>query len=389
MDVLVIEFYPLTSDRQNIDISVTGDVGGPAPSIRERVADLNAKTVDVLTDGTRYLGHSRTIAPSLAYRIVDTIRYDDAVPTVPYEIGGTPYSVRPDYMSILRDVGICSLVSAGIDEVWIQAYQGPSQLALTESNMSGPYGDISNSYHLDDLPDCGQTYVVYDFNYGRTDVVGHNHGHQLERVFMHFDRQLFDRWWGLDSSFVPPRVRGETGRCGSVHAPPNGDEDYDYTDTTPWPSDCLDWNPDGLGSTTQISCSVWGCGVDAQTNYLTWWMQNIPGAANDKTYGGEQLRNWWQAHSDFDRFAANEWDLSIPNPDLQPSVTLDVPDVTDSFDVPVSLTVTDPAGAGISGYMVSTDGSTPTSEGDPRWQASEPVAVRLPFGSDGSRTFYA
>lgn len=40
MPVLVIKYFPLTADRQNIDIRVTGDVGEPYAVIKQRTVDI-------------------------------------------------------------------------------------------------------------------------------------------------------------------------------------------------------------------------------------------------------------------------------------------------------------------------------------------------------------
>jgi hypothetical protein len=55
-----------------------------------------------------------------------------------------------------------------------------------------------------------------------------------------------------------PQTLNEPGRCGSVHNPPNTRQEYDWANPTPWLSDYLDWNPDGLGRLTEISCQTWG-----------------------------------------------------------------------------------------------------------------------------------
>jgi len=323
LQVLSLEYYPLTADGQNIDITVTGDVGEPAQVIRDRVAGINTNLVAMLSDGTRFRGHTRATAqPSLTFRIVDTIRRDVAVPTVPYEITGTPYAVRPDYMGIMNGIDICSRVAAGLDEVWMWAYQGPTQLAISESNMAGPHGDISNSYRLNDLPVCAESYVVYTFNYQRgTSEAVESYGHQLESEFRHFGSVLYHLWIGPSH----PLAEGKAGRCGSVHNPPNAAFEYDRGNPTPNASDCLDWDPDGLGSTTMIDCSVWGCAYNGDDdnpplNYQIWWRQNVPGHENGITHGGAPLRNWWSAHANFDQFMANGWTLSKPSPSLPTNV---------------------------------------------------------------------
>src|SRR5690606_33745046 len=92
-----------------------------------------------------------------------------------------------DYQKILTEHAICTYVTKhNVSHVYIWAYSGygspTGEIRAWESNMSGPYGNISNSYWEDDMPHCGKTYVVYVFNYGRgTAEALHSWGHQIER----------------------------------------------------------------------------------------------------------------------------------------------------------------------------------------------------------------
>ncbi len=185
MGVLVLKFYPLTADGQNIDLAVTGDVGDPLPVIQARVDAITGNLVADLARGSAYRGYENPAAPpSLTYSIVDTKELHSAVPTLPSTLNPS-YPLRANYDAILRDVSICDYVDGrGVDEVWIWAYQGPHQLDISESKMSGSYGDISNSYRLNDMPRCSRTYTVYTYNYGRgTAEAIESHSHQLEAEF--------------------------------------------------------------------------------------------------------------------------------------------------------------------------------------------------------------
>jgi len=302
--VLVIKYFPLTADGQNIDISVTGDVGGSAASVEANVAAMTDRLPQLLSQGTEYRGYENpTAPPSVTYRIVDTVQFNTPVPVIPSTFNSN-YPMRADYHTIMSNVGICSYVqNRGVQEVWIWAYQGPHQLDISESKMSGPYGDISNSYRLNDMPQCGRTYTVYTFNYGRGVALAvHSYDHQLEAELTYMDAHLFrDIFEGPNY----PYTLHVMGRCGSVHNPPNARYEYDWRNPASNPSDCNDWNPNGLGTLQPISCATWTCHLngendDPQLHYLIWWMQHFPGLGNTLTYHGLPMRNWWDVHGDFD-----------------------------------------------------------------------------------------
>jgi hypothetical protein len=147
------------------------------------------------------------------------------------------------------------------------------------------------------------------------------------------DGYLFATFQGPEGFTSHPQVEGTIGRCGSVHNPPNSRYEYDYANSTPQESDCLDWNPDSLGSLTEISCSLWGCdsgtdptiGDQGELNYLIWMWQNLPGMNNDKTYQGNQLRNFWDVHGNFDAVMGGNKTLFLNQPSTTPLATKCVP----------------------------------------------------------------
>ncbi len=131
----------------------------------------------------------------------------------------------------------------------------------------------------------------------------------------------------LWSSETTPQLpeKNVPGRCGNAHTAPNGRYNYDRSNPKPHDSDCMDWNPDGLGPLSPIRCYTadqplnpalneggWDCGKPGTDpnhifdnyvlNYTTWHWQNMPGRNNAKTYGlnKQHLRNWWDVHGDFD-----------------------------------------------------------------------------------------
>jgi hypothetical protein len=307
LGVLVLKYFPLTSNGQNIDIKVTGDVGDPYSTIRQKTIDVTNNLLTFLPKATTYLPASYPgDKPSLTYHVVATKEYTQAVPIK----GRSDRPTYPDYNLIMSQQNICNYVdNQGVHEVWLWAYQGPSKpgtnypyLGIDESKMSSPYGDISNSYRYNDMPVCSHTYVVYTFNYGRgTAEAIHSWGHQIEAELGNIDSTLFSLFQGPN---YPPKLN-QTGRCGSVHNPPNSEFEYDWDNPTPWLSDCNNWDPNGKGATQYIDCSMWHCDGttdtdNAQLNWQVWMWQHLPGMNNTKTYGGKQLRNWWDVHGNFD-----------------------------------------------------------------------------------------
>lgn len=332
LGVLVIKYFPLTSDGQNIDITVTGDVGDPYTTIKQRTIDVTNNLVTDLSKASIYLGYKNTTAsPSLSYQIIDTREYTQAVPTK-----STPVPRYPDYPGIMSSHTICDYVdNKNVREVWLWAYQGPAKsdgspyLSISESKMSGPFGDISNSPRYNDMPVCKNTYRVYTFNYGRgTSEAMESWGHQIEAEVDAINSSFFRGFWQGPNY---PQTLRVNGRCGSVHNPPNARFEYDRDNPNPQKSDCLDWNPDSLGTLSDISCQNWGCGQISDSNnpalnYMIWNWQNLPGRSSTKTYQGNPLRNFWDIHGDFDKVMGSDRTLFLtvtatPSPTSSPSTT--------------------------------------------------------------------
>ena len=195
-----------------------------------------------------------------------------------------------DYNAIMNRIDIRYWVlQRGVKEVWLWGYHG-GVIDLWESNMAGPWGDISNSDRdPKDLPVLEKSYTVYHYNYGRgTSEAVEDHMHQIEAVLRHIDSRLFwDKFVGKPGNW----------RCGWAHYPPNGRQDYDWANHDYVWTDIEDWNPDGTGQKQRINCQRWNC------DSLTWfmyWMQNLPGRNHSITYQGQSLTNWWHFIGDFD-----------------------------------------------------------------------------------------
>ncbi len=319
MGVLVIKYFPLAANGKDIDITVTGDVGQPYSTIKQKTDSITQNLLNLIPKSTKYLGYVNPNAPaSINLNLVDTKEYTQAVPMV---FDG---SRKPDYYKIMNDHNICNYVdNQNVRYVFLWAYQGPEYpgsrlvpyLNISESKMSGPFGDISNSNREDNMPKCQNTYRVFTFNYGRgTGEALHSWGHQIES-----EVEAVNYYW-LRTAFQGPnypQTLNVTGRCGSVHNPPNARFEYDYANPTPQNSDCLNWSPVGIGTLSPISCANWGCnyisdGNDPQTNYIVWNYQNLPGAGNTKKFETLSFRNFWDMHGDFDNVRRSDLTPYMP-----------------------------------------------------------------------------
>jgi hypothetical protein len=287
--VLVVRYFPVKNGR--IDVDVTGTVDAPLEAIRRHTVETTERVIQALETGSTYHGYKDpTAQPSLSYQIVDTVEFLEPLPTTPRP-GRVPMT---DYNAIMDRVGIRQWVEErGIKEVWLWGYHG-GVLDLWESNMAGPYGDISNSScDLTDLPVVGQTYTVYHYNYerGPSEAV-EDHIHQIESVLKHIDYSLF---W---EKFVG---RPGAWRCGWAHYPPNGEHDYDWDNPNYVWTDIEDWTPEGTGEKKRLNSTRWN---EDSLTWFIYWMQNLPGVNNGITYRGRPLTNWWVFIGDFDRAMA-------------------------------------------------------------------------------------
>lgn len=296
INVLSIAYFPKDSSGENLNEEIT-KYARSISGIHDKVSSINQQLVQNLSNGTKYHGYKNPAAtPSITYNIVESKEFLEALPPSTF---GSP--VQPDYKSILNRVNICDYVdNKSVRQVWLWGYH-TDKIAPIESDMSmgldsksfwnhGSYGDVSNSYQIDDLPVCHKTYVLYNYNYQRTVAEAvHDHMHQLENIFGFADASLW-------AQFV--------SHCGDTHHPVNSSKDYDYQNSTQVLSNCADWKPDGSGATAQVDCHSWSgssCIDDGGLSWYVWWMQNIPGKDNNLIYQGKPLRNWWELYLDFDK----------------------------------------------------------------------------------------
>lgn len=333
INILVLKYFPLKSDGTIIDTNA--DTGGwDLARMKQSADDQIAASRRALERATRYRGHTfPENPPALRFTIVDAIERIAPLPYItPPPAGPGPFYL--DYTRVLNDNAICDYVrNKNVVEVWLFKSWAKPGYAHSESKMSGPNGDISNSYRTNEMPLCGKTYRVYTHDLQREDLFLEVWGHQLESEISTFDPDLANLFFNPCYNKTNCYPLGDpknpvTGRCGNVHNPPNARSEYDRENPTPNNSDCLDWNPNGLGTLSPISCANWGCNWKSISdnpvlNYIVWNWQNVPGRKNEITYEGKKLRNWWDAHGDFDRMMSENEKLTLaqspPSPVPRPA----------------------------------------------------------------------
>ncbi|MBI4130784.1 hypothetical protein HY468_05685 [Candidatus Roizmanbacteria bacterium] len=303
--VLELRYFPLVNGR--LDPNKTG-MNLTYNEIKSKVDRMRDEASVVLREGSRYHGYKTpTAVPSLDYTVVETKEFLVPVPRSNNQIPWNPGWYRPDYYQILSDLNICDYVeNRGIKQVWMWGYHW-GDIEPAESNMAGPYGDISNSEKIPDMPVCSKTYVLYNYNYAReTPEAVHDHMHQFEVVLGYMDYTLF--WANFVRPYGSPT---QVNACGWTHIAPNTTVSGDYYSSTSLQTDCEDWRPDRTGTVQTANCTLWGC---TEIGFYQWWMQNHPGKNNGLTYQGKLLRNWWDATYDIDEFLRIGRSLVVPDP---------------------------------------------------------------------------
>jgi hypothetical protein len=202
--------------------------------------------------------------------------------------GHTPDNIN--YQELLIRNNILPLISINqFDEVW--AFGFP-YAGFYESTMGGLGAFFCNSQPLPNTSGCARRFVLMGFSYERgVGEMLHSFGHRAESIM----RQVYSRapadanLWEHFSRY--DQVLPGKAQIGTIHFPPNGQHDYDYSNTRVVTSLCDDWVtfPNFKGVTRQVSCGEWG-GGDMRA-YTKWWLKHLP-KVGGRTNG--IANNWWQ-----------------------------------------------------------------------------------------------
>ena len=114
--VLVIHYFPASGT--NLDLRVTGDVGGSLEAIREKTRRQTREAIAALEEGSRYRAFlDPSATPALKYQVVGSREFLEPLPTWNKPHHKTPMT---DYRQILNRVNIQDWVQQqGVKEVWI------------------------------------------------------------------------------------------------------------------------------------------------------------------------------------------------------------------------------------------------------------------------------
>lgn len=157
------------------------------------------------------------------------------------------YFYKIDFNELLTRINLKNYVeNLGVKEVWFTSFVkeiGDLSYNVPESNMAGPYGNISNG-GTPTIPTYNKTYVMYGFNGWRgVDTDLHNRGHQIERQMMEMDMTT---WLNF--------TKGNAGII--THWAPNSLKDYEYGNKASAKSDIETWKLSG-GTFVDVNVYTW------------------------------------------------------------------------------------------------------------------------------------
>jgi len=334
LGVLVLRMMPIDASGNVVDPNAQPQ-SSSLEDIRSSMRRQQITAKAALEDASRFHGYKDPLAkPSIRYSIVEEIESIAAIPYVPSPRPNFFSEQYIDYRQLMNSVSICDYVDyANVREVWLFKASARPGFRHDESKMAGPYGDISNSWRINEMPVCQHSYRVYTHDYERDDLFLHVWGHQLEAELDALDYSLAEQFLspcddptGYSCYPLANKKAKKFARCGNIHNAPNAHNEYDITNPVEISSDCMDWQPDQIGPLSSVSCSLWGCAGDysiesnATVNYTKWLLQNMPGRGNKISMPsrGAKLRNWWDVHGDFDRVIGNYELLSFGGEDREP-----------------------------------------------------------------------
>jgi len=194
------------------------------------------------------------------------------------------------YQSILTGLNVLPrVINHEVDEVWLFGFP---LAGFYESTMCGAGAFWCNSQAQTWSAGCNRRFVVMGFNFERgVGEMLHSFGHRTESILT----QAFAKTQGNANLFTQfslyDNVSPGKAQVGTIHFPPNGDQDYDYNNPRKVLSNCYDWYnfPAFKNDIRQVNAEEWGNGDMRMLH--KWWLKHLP-KVTGRTNG--VANNWWQ-----------------------------------------------------------------------------------------------
>jgi uncharacterized protein YoxC len=342
--VIILNYLPTTDNILLDRYKVNGSNG---PYMEHNKYTLERAKTKILTEkiiekryieqGTRFHDYgTNTIKPYInidvvAYINVSDIKYivtgSSLVDTANNGIKVKMNFHTLDFNELLTRVNLKKYVEEmGVKEVWFTSFIqeiGSNAYNVPESNMAGPYGNISNGGQPN-IPVYNKTYVMYGFNGWRgVDTDLHNRGHQIESQMKEID---INTWQNF--------TKGNAGII--THWAPNSKNSGEYGNKESSKSDIMTWKPSG-GTFIDVNVYTWlnkiykfeseinmispaynnivninynndisypnpnqMLGATTEIKYHVFWWQSIPGFNNNIEDNGKKINNWWDIFYNWD-----------------------------------------------------------------------------------------
>ena len=218
-----------------------------------------------------------------------------------------------DYLQLVEDYGFGEMRDNGeLHEVWVYTHPGS---CMFESRLIGEGAFWCNSEGI--TTEMGaknkRLLPVMFFNYERTvDLALHSYGHRVESIMAQV-YGLEEEWWKTDcfdspeemtaiqlfSSYQGTYSKFEKGygHIGLIHFPPNGERDYDYSNTNTAYTYADEWmNYPNMKFTPEkarpVTNTEWAHEGGDQWGFMMWYFSHLPHFKGLNKKDGT-LNNWW------------------------------------------------------------------------------------------------
>jgi hypothetical protein len=200
---------------------------------------------------------------------IDGFRYTESEYISDY-VNRTPHEPNDvDYDAIISNsqFDICEKLNRGeIDELWI--YGGPYD-GFYESRLVGPNGYWFNSPPMTEAHNCNKLLPIIGLNFERgVSEALHSFGHRAEstmtKAYGSWQENTIAHNWDRYALVKSQSPDFTYSGCGSIHYPPNGVTDYDYSNPSNELTNCNDFYyypdlSDPLSTAELVDCTAWNC----------------------------------------------------------------------------------------------------------------------------------